>query len=90
MRCEAQGALPEAEQLLRRALSRAEEHYGRVHPETLGCATALATVWAAQEKLDEAEVMCRRALTCSEELYGDKHPKTLSAMSRLRLPGVVV
>ena len=79
----ADGRLPEAEALLRRALALCEQSLGPQHPQTVDAQTELARLLARQGQAAEAEALLRRALAAREAVYGGEHPKVSDVLGTL-------
>lgn len=77
------GAVAEAETLLRRALEATERLRGTAHPEVAKALSRLAFVRYAAGQPEEAEEFYRRALTIDETILGADHPAVAGDLSNL-------
>jgi len=77
---QAEGALAEAEPLLREAMDGRRRVLGENHVNTLISMNNYAALLLAEQKLEEAEPIFRDALEKSQIILGEDHPYTLSFM----------
>jgi len=80
-----QGALAEAEQLYRRALTIRERTQGPDHPDVAATLNNLAGVLAAQGNYDAAQPALERALTIRQKTLGNDHVLTAESLNNLAL-----
>lgn len=74
---------PEAEQLLRDALTGREAALGEGHRDTLASLNNLASLLQSLGRNEEAEPLCRRALECCRTYLGEAHADTKTALGNL-------
>jgi tetratricopeptide (TPR) repeat protein len=80
---EAAGHSPEAERLLRQAITVAEASLGADHPKLAGYLDDLALLLISAERLVEAEPMMRRALAIEEGHLGPDDPNVARLLNNL-------
>jgi tetratricopeptide (TPR) repeat protein len=76
-------AWPEAEPLLRRALSISAKSHGPHHPAVAAALNNLAELLKATNRLGEAERLLRRALTIAEKGYAPDHTDVARCLNNL-------
>ena len=79
----AQGQFPQAEPLLRRALSIREQALGPTHPDVATTLDHLGDLHRQQGQYAEAEPLLRRALSIREQALGPTHPDVATTLDRL-------
>jgi tetratricopeptide (TPR) repeat protein len=79
------GRLPEAESLLRQALSIDENAYGSDHPEVAVRLSNLGSLLHKNFRLEEAERLIQRALDIDQRCLGPQHPTVATRLSNLTL-----
>jgi serine/threonine protein kinase/class 3 adenylate cyclase/Tfp pilus assembly protein PilF len=77
------GRAPEADSLLREALTLAHTVYGPEHRTVAQLMNNLGLVLTAEGKFAEAEVNLRGALAILKKLLGDRHPQVANSTSAL-------
>jgi nephrocystin-3 len=73
----------DAEPLIRRALSAAEQHMGVTHPILTGILTSLMDVLQETSRLEDAEPVMRRIMALDEDRYGHTHQRIAQDLSNL-------
>lgn len=76
---------PEAERLLRRALSIEERNFGPDDPTVASRLSNLAQLLQSTNRLAEAEPLLRRALNIEERSFGPDHPSIATTLNNLGL-----
>jgi len=77
------GAVGEAEALLRRAVEATERARGGAHPDVARALSRLAYVRYAAGQMDDAEALYRRALMIDETVLGGDHPTVADDLGNL-------
>jgi len=77
------GQLPEAEGILRRALTIVEKTYGPDHPEVAIYLNNIGTVLRARGDLDGALQNTERALAIDQKVYGPEHPNVATEANNI-------
>jgi len=75
----------EAEKVLRRALSIAEETLGPDHPNVATALNNLAALLRKTHWLYEAELMFRKAIAIGQKALGEEHPDVATGLNNLAL-----
>lgn len=75
----------EAEDLLRRALTLAEEKLGDEHPSTTACLNNLGNFLSQNQRLEEAVPVLQRAIAAQEKSAGPETLETATTMNNLAL-----
>jgi hypothetical protein len=78
-----QNRFPEADSLLREALSVREHVYGPVHPAVASTLNELGVIAYRQDRYDDAEAWWSRMLSIYQTVYGDHHYLIAVATSNL-------
>lgn len=78
-----QGALDDAEPLLRRALGLRQELHGPRHPEPATTLSNLGFLCMRQQRFEAARQHYEQALEIREERLGAEHPETAASLSNL-------
>ena len=79
----AAGDLRAANDVLRRSLKLAREHFGSRHPTTAVCCDQLAGIAYMNGQYDSAEPLYREALAITEAAFGSQHPATAACLGNL-------
>src|ERR1043166_1076121 len=74
---------PEADPLMRRALTMHEQSYGPEHPNVARDLNNQAQLLKATNRLSEAEPLMRRVVRIFEQSYGVNHPDVATALTNL-------
>lgn len=79
----AAGDLRAANEVLRRSLKLAREHFGSPHPTTAVCCDQLAGIAYMNGQYDNAEPLYREALEITEAAFGPQHAATAACLGNL-------
>lgn len=79
----AAGDLRAANDVLRRSLKLAREHFGSRHPTTAVCCDQLAGIAYMNGQYDNAEPLYREALAITEAAFGSQHSATAACLGNL-------
>jgi tetratricopeptide (TPR) repeat protein len=77
------GRIAEAEEGLRRALTRQESLYGRSSPGVASTLHSLALLCVRAGRPEEAKAWSKRALEIQKALYGPQHPSVATSLNTL-------
>jgi CHAT domain-containing protein len=81
--CLMQREYPQAEELLKRALTIAEKTLGPEHPAVAEEVNNLGVLYLLQSKYSQAEPFCKRCLAITEKTHGPNHPQMAASLNNL-------